>query len=1006
MSESMKIVKLKNYGIPSYIVNICENHYSPYLLPVQEEAVRKYGILDYGEGSDEEGRMQYAPTGDNDRRGSTGLPRRFAPRNDKISPSPYPLPSKERERKNDNNNLLVIAPTSSGKTFIGEMAAIAQAVHLQKTIYLVPLRALADEKYRHFKNLYSHCGIDTVISTRDRSEDDQNIISGDYDVAVMAYEKFNYFCLMCPRFLEIISLVIIDEMQMINDSKWGPLLESMVNHIDKNNKDIKIIALSAFVEGQDALVRWFPGRTLISYQRPVTLRKGIVRDGIFNYITSKKKEKYKEEVFFKPEAARENCFEDYLLETVRYLVKQGESVLIFFATCGETQKWAKWLASQLENPAASCALEELKGMEETLSRDELKETLGKGIAPYNQNLSWEERNLIETYQREGEIKVVCATSIMAMGINNHFNNVIIAMDKIYNDEGDYPPNYRTSLTFAAIENMGEKAGILEFGRVIFLAHSLVLQNIYQNLYFKFLKGNNYNHKLNKRSINVDNDLITYLLRLAVNINLNYDVLKSHVKKEEFVSLISQSKFEDNNFLSGYWQFTFNKANIDKRIENAVNILQVNGLIGMNENGVLSPTDSGILIAAKRIKVETFLFFKSWLSYCKKGDISILEILFLLALSPDGKALPIPFSQAIRDDYKKEINQYGCKKSYWNKLLYLIFEQDDEDKKLFRDKILTKKEKEETTSLEDYIIYKKTHLLFDWIMGKKSVKEIEEEYGLYRGCIYRLGEGFSWLADSLSVIAESAGWEKKHSGDLDKIKMLSNRLVEGVQEDGINLALLYIPGLSRHYIKKLVEAGYGDESSLRDASEDELGKLLPKRLVQRILKRMKEEKDIQKATKQKWIVEAENCELGFTSAFHNLQPVSASSPSKTESPNSNLKPKNQKPKTVLEISLNRPDRIIFMGEKIEMTATEFSLIHLLAQHNGRVMSYDELLDELWRDEEDAIYNRVSFHISKIRRTILKTIGKRKINEEKVKNIFVVVPKRGVMLKLKAEEIEIN
>jgi len=50
--------------------------------------------------------------------------------------------------------------------------------------------------------------------------------------------------------------------------------------------------------------------------------------------------------------------------------------------------------------------------------------------------------------------------------------------------------------------------------------------------------------------------------------------------------------------------------------------------------------------------------------------------------------------------------------------------------------------------------------------------------------------------------------------------------------------------------------------------------------------------------------------------------------------------------------------------------------------------------------------VSFHIFKIRRSILKTIGKRKRNEEKVKDIFVVVPKRGVMLKLKAEEIKIN
>ena len=69
------------------------------------------------------------------------------------------------------------------------------------------------------------------------------------------------------------------------------------------------------------------------------LRKGIVRDGVFKYIASKKKENCKEELFFKPEAVRENCFKDYLLETVRYLVKQGESTLIFFATCAETQKW-------------------------------------------------------------------------------------------------------------------------------------------------------------------------------------------------------------------------------------------------------------------------------------------------------------------------------------------------------------------------------------------------------------------------------------------------------------------------------------------------------------------------------------------------------------------------------------------------------------------------------------------------------------------------------------------
>ena len=961
MSKSMKIVKLKNYGIPSYIVNIWEKDYPPYLLPLQEEAVRNYGILDYGE--NEEGCMEYAPTEDNDKKG--------APRNDGV----------------DNQNLLVIAPTSSGKTFIGEMAAIAQVIHLQKTIYLVPLRALADEKYRHFKNLYRDCGIDIVISTRDRKEDDLHIISGDYDVAVMAYEKFYYFCLMCPRFLDIVSLVIIDEMQLINDSKWGPLLESMINHINKNNKDIKIIALSAFVEGQDALLRWFPGRTLISYQRPVTLRKGIVRDGIFNYITSKKKKICKKEVFFKPEAVRDNYFEDYLLETVGYLLKQGESTLIFFATCAETQKWAKWLASQLESPSASCALKELEEMEETLSRDELRETLGKGIAHYNQNLSWEERNLIETYQKEREIKVICATNIMAMGINIHFKNVIIALDKICNDEGNYPLNYRTSLTFAAIENMAGRAGILEFGRVIFLAHSLLFQTIYKKFYFDILKSRNYNNKANKRLINIDNDLPTYLLRLVVNGNIKQEELKSYFKKEEFV------------FLPGYWKFAFNKVNIDKKIENYLNILKGNRLIRMNKQGVLSPTDSGILIAAKRIKVETFLFFKSWLSYCKNGDINVLEILFLLALSPDGKALPIPFSQAIRDDYKKGIYRYGCRKSYWNKLLHMIFEQNAEDKKLFRDNIIMKKENEQITSLEDYITFKKTHLLYDWVEGKKSVKEIEEEYGLYRGCIYRLGESFSWLANSLSAIAESVDWEEKYSKDLDKIKMLSNRLVEGIQEEGINLALLYIPGLSRYYIGRLVRAGYGDENSLRDASEGELSKLLPKRLIQRIQKKIKEDNNHQKMVKEKLIVEDKNCELSSTSAAHNLQPVSASSSLKTE----NCKPTFV---TILEIDRHHPDRIIFEGKEVKLTPLAFSLLYLLAKKPKEVLIYEYLINTIWKESHDATYTQVTFHLSKIRRAILKTICPNKRNRKKVKEIFKVVSRRGIMLNLEEDKLKIS
>ena len=879
MSKLMKIKDLKNYGIPPYILDIWKEHYSPYLLPLQEEAVRNYGILSCRENEDKEGRMQYAPTEGND-------------------------------------NLLIIAPTSSGKSFIGEMASLSQVTHHKKIIYLLPLRSPAEEKYRHFKNLYSGCGLEIVVSTRNRREDDHRIIRGSYKIAVMAYEKFNYFLLKYPEILKDVSLVIIDEMQSINHPKWGPLLEDIIEHLHKEESaHLKIIALSAFIENQKALLKWFPiqTRTLLSYQYPVKLRKGIVRDGIFKYITSHKKNTCtcRKEIFFKPKSVRDNCFEDYLLETLKYLINQGESTLIFFPTSPETRHWAKWLAARLESPISSpsSALKDLAKMEETLSRDELLKPLKKSIAFYNQGLSYEERNLIETHFKKGEIKVICATTTLSTDLNLPFKNVIIPLDKMHDDKNDENciHNYRTSINFADIENMGGRAGILkrqEFGRVIFLAHSRLSETVFKNLYFKFLKNNtSNNNNINtptKHLSKKEKDLLTHLLRLLLKYNFKPKQLKKYLKKENAPS-------------PSYWRFIFPKENIDEEINNCLHILKENRLIEKDSNGNLSLTPNGILIAAKRIKVETYLFLKTWMNYTNKGEISNLEILYLLSQTPDGKEIPIPFYHPSINDYKKERCKCDREEIYAERILQLIFQQNEAHKKLYQNKILLKNcKQDEIFSLPEQLSFKKTLLLYDWITGVKNVKTIEQEYNLYQGAIYRLKEDFSWLTDSLIAIAENSNWKKKRKEDLNQIKLLSNRLI------------------------------------------------LP----------------------------------SFPST--NSQLASRVS----------LNTNDQRPNTILEIDSHRPDRIIFEGEKIEVTATEFSLIHLLAQHNGQVMSYEDIVKKLWGPKTEAIYTRVIQHIYQFRKNILNAIGNNKTNKEKVKNIFKAVPRRGVMLNLNDKELKIN
>ena len=120
----------------------------------------------------------------------------------------------------------------------------------------------------------------------------------------------------------------------------------------------------------------------------------------------------------------------------------------------------------------------------------------------------------------------------------------------------------------------------------------------------------------------------------------------------------------------------------------------------------------------------------------------------------------------------------------------------------------------------------------------------------------------------------------------------------------------------------------------------------------------------------------------------------------------LNTNDQRLTTILEIDTHRPDRIIFEGKEIEVTAIEFSLIYLLAQNRGKIITHNNFLDTIWKENEDATYIQITYHLYKIRRVILKAIGKNKKNEEKVKDILKVISRRGIMLNLEEDKLKIN
>ena len=189
-------------------------------------------------------------------------------------------PAQEKSIKKgllDGKNLLVCTPTASGKTLIAELAALKNILNGNgKAIYIVPLKALASEKYKDFKKRYE--GIAKVaLSIGDIDSADSYLI--DYDLIITTSEKLDSLIRHHAPWLSLISTIIIDEIHLLNDTERGPTLEILITILRQLLKKAQIIGLSATIGNPEELAEWLEAELVEDGWRPVKLHKGVYFDG-------------------------------------------------------------------------------------------------------------------------------------------------------------------------------------------------------------------------------------------------------------------------------------------------------------------------------------------------------------------------------------------------------------------------------------------------------------------------------------------------------------------------------------------------------------------------------------------------------------------------------------------------------------------------------------------------------------------------------------------------------
>ncbi|MBD3164608.1 DEAD/DEAH box helicase [Candidatus Woesearchaeota archaeon] len=189
-------------------------------------------------------------------------------------------PAQEKAIENglfENKNLLICTPTASGKTLIAELASVKNILENRgKAVYVVPLRALANEKYREFKKKYGKL-FRIALSSGDIDSADSYLI--DYDFIFTTSEKLDSLIRHHSPWLKYVKTVIIDEIHLLNDPGRGPTLEILITILRKLLPTMQLIALSATIGNPEELAEWLEAALVLDGWRPVKLEEGVYLNG-------------------------------------------------------------------------------------------------------------------------------------------------------------------------------------------------------------------------------------------------------------------------------------------------------------------------------------------------------------------------------------------------------------------------------------------------------------------------------------------------------------------------------------------------------------------------------------------------------------------------------------------------------------------------------------------------------------------------------------------------------
>ncbi|XP_059634391.1 DExH-box ATP-dependent RNA helicase DExH12-like [Cornus florida] len=344
---------------------------------------------------------------------------------------------------NTDDNVLVAAPTGSGKTICAEFAILRNhqkgPESIMRAVYIAPIEALATERYNDWKRKFGEgLGMRVVELTGETATDLKLLEKG--QVIISTPEKWDALSRRWKqrKHIQQVSLFIIDELHLIG-GQGGPILEVIVSRMryiaTQGDNKIRIVALSTSLANAKDLGEWIGATShgLFNFPpgvRPVPLEIHIQGIDIANF------------------DARMQAMTKPTYTAIVQHAKTGKPALVFVPTRKHARLTAVDLMtySSVDSDKKPIFLlrsaELLEPFVVRIKEPMLRETLQYGVGYLHESLTTTDQDIVKTLFETGWIQVCVMSSSMCWGVPLSAHLVVVMGTQYYdgreNAHTDYP----------------------------------------------------------------------------------------------------------------------------------------------------------------------------------------------------------------------------------------------------------------------------------------------------------------------------------------------------------------------------------------------------------------------------------------------------------------------------------------------------------------------------------------------------------------------------------------